>query len=102
MTATATIYENDPAWSERCEPIRVETQEVRYLDMSGDGVPDAVERVQRRAYRNPASGLVDIVEETRRLTYGIGINGNPAGVEERTRVFERDRVAVARRDIPPW
>jgi hypothetical protein len=102
MTATAITYENEPAWSKRCEPVRVETQEVRYLDMSGDGVPDAVERVQRRTYRNPVNRLVDIVEETRRLTYGIGINGRPGGVAERTTVFERNRVAAARRDIPPW
>jgi hypothetical protein len=90
-TSTATTYDDTWAWSVRFEPFRVEAEELRYLDMSGDGLPDAVERVQRRTYRSPTNDAVDVVEETRRLTYGIGINGTPAGSEERTRVFERCR-----------
>jgi len=76
--------------SERSEPIRVETHEVRYLDMSGDGVPDAVERISRNAFRGETSDIVDTVEETRRLEYGIGINGRPNGVTERSTLSVRD------------
>jgi len=90
-TTTATKCNENLAGLVRREPIRVEAEELRYLDLSGDGIPDAVERVQRRTYRSLASDDVDVVEETRRLTYGIGINGMPAGSEERTRVFERCR-----------
>lgn len=72
------------------DPIRVDTHEVRYLDISGCGVPDAVEHVTRRAFRSPGSDVVDTVEECRRLQYGIGVDGKPAGVAEHTSVFVRD------------
>ena len=73
-------------------PSRVDTHEVRYVDMSGDGVPDAVERVTRTLQCGQRGGGVDIVEEFRRLEYGIGVDGQPAGVAERTRIFDREGV----------
>jgi hypothetical protein len=76
--------------TEHSDPIRVDSHEVRYLDMSGDGVPDAVERISRSAFRGDGSDFVDTVEETRRLEYGIGVTGTPAGVAERTTVSVRD------------
>ncbi len=78
------------ARSERCEPVRVNAQEVRYLDMSGDGAPDAVEYVTRSSFRAHASSLINTIEEHRRLEYGIGLDGKPAGVIERTNVFVRE------------
>ena len=85
---TATGTHTDP-WSRRRhrEPLCRETHEVRYLDMSGDGVPDAVEHIDRRSF---GDGRRDTVEVTRRLAYGIDINGKPAGVTECTTVFVRD------------
>ncbi len=76
--------------SARCEPIRSEAHEVRYLDLSGDGVPDAVEHITRSATCSRGSERVDTVQETRRLEYGIGIDGRPTGVAERTVVSELD------------
>lgn len=67
-----------------------ETHEVRYLDLSGDGVPDAVEHIDRRALRRKGSDVVDAVEETRSLAYGIGIDGEPAGVTQVTTVYVPD------------
>jgi hypothetical protein len=68
----------------RVESADGETHEVRYLDLSGDGVPDAVEHIDRRAFRRNGSDVVDAVEETRSLAYGIGIDGEPAGVTQVT------------------
>lgn len=76
--------------SRNSEPVRIETHEVRYLDLSGDGIPDAVEHINRSAHRAPGSSVVDVVDETRRLEYGIGVNGKPAGIRERTTSFVRD------------
>ena len=70
-------------------PVGMETHEVHYLDMSGDGLPDAVEYIDRRLDRR-RDGSLDTVRETRRLSYGIGIDGKPAGVTERTAMFSRD------------
>ena len=86
MNSTATQLRELPSHGERKGPIRLETHEVRYLDMSGEGVPDAVEHIDR-FFRGRDS---DTVEVTRRLAYGIGIDGRPAGVTERTTVFVRD------------
>ena len=71
-------------------PIRVEVHEVRYLDLSGDGVPDTVEHITRHEFRAHRSENENTVEETRRLEYGIGIDGRPAGVTQRVSVFARD------------
>jgi hypothetical protein len=79
--------------SARSHPVRVDVQEVRYLDLSGDGVPDAVEHITRREFRADRRDDGNTVEETRRLEYGIGIDGKPVGVAQRTCVFVRDRAA---------
>ena len=100
MTHTTAIHVD--AESERSAPLRMETHEIRYLDMSGDGLPDAVEYIDRRLFRR-RDGSLNTVEEKRRLSYGIGIDGKPAGVAEREAMFVRDgagrlrRVAVSAR-----
>jgi len=91
MTNTATTYVHEFSRpDERRELAPIETHEIRYRDLTGDGVPDAVERIDRRSFRRRGSDLRDTVEENRRLSYGIGIDGKPAGVVERTTLFIRD------------
>ncbi|HUP73983.1 MAG TPA: hypothetical protein VM282_13165 [Acidimicrobiales bacterium] len=65
---------------------QIESVHVRYLDLTGDGTPDAVERVTRRSIRGRDLGA-ELVEETRRLAFGIGIDGKPTGVREQTGVL---------------
>jgi hypothetical protein len=81
---------------DRSGPIRVETREVRFLDLSGDGVPDAVERITRCARRDPGNRRVEVVEESRQLEYGIGVDGEPAGVVARSLVYRPDRLGRLR------
>ena len=88
--ATATNVYEPSTRGERKGPMRFETHEIRYLDLSGDGVPDAVEHIDRRPFRRTGSDVFDAVEEHRRLSYGIGIDGIPAGVTERMTVYIRD------------
>jgi hypothetical protein len=94
MTHTTAIHVD--AESERSAPLRMETHEIRYLDMSGDGLPDAVEYIDRRLFRR-RDGSLNTVEEKRRLSYGIGIDGKPAGVTERNAMFFRDDAGRLRR-----
>jgi hypothetical protein len=70
-----------------------ETHEVHYLDMSGDGVPDAVEHIHRRRVGRAGSAR-EVVEETRRLAFGIGIDGVPAGIREETVVLALDGESI--------
>ena len=93
MTHTTTIH--DDTELERSAPLRKETHQVRYLDMSGDGLPDAVEYIDRRLFRR-RDGSIKTVEEKRRLSYGIGIDGRPAGVAEREALFVRDNAGRLR------
>jgi hypothetical protein len=72
---------------------RRESHEVHYLDMSGDGVPDAVEHIHRRRLGRAGSAR-EVVEETRRLAFGIGIDGTPTGVREETVVLALDREPI--------
>jgi hypothetical protein len=65
-----------------------ETHEVHYLDTVGDGLPDSVEHVYRRTRRIPGTNR-EVVEETHRLAFGIGIDGKPAGIRERTIVLPK-------------
>ena len=90
ISATMRQAPDSAVFDEVGDPIRLEVHEVRYLDLSGDGVPDAVERVDRTAWRTQGSRFVNRVEETRRLEYGIGVDGRPSGVTEHTTIFERD------------
>ncbi len=87
------LIDDEELWTRSAhgDTIRVDAHEVRYLDLSGDGVPDAVEHITRCEFRAHRDDTVDTVEETRRLEYGIGIDGRPAGSTERTQVFTRDR-----------
>jgi len=95
MTQTTAIH-TEP---ERRAPLRTETHEVHYLDMSGDGLPDAVEYIDRRLFRR-RDGSLNTVKEKRRLSYGIGIDGKPAGVEEREALFVRDNHGRLQRVTP--
>ena len=88
----------------RSEVLR--THEVCFLDLSGGGVPDAVEHITRSASRR-GTVPIDTVEETRRLEYGIGIDGTPSGVSERTTVSvlrpdERSRSRAGRNRVGAW
>jgi hypothetical protein len=87
MTHTTAIHVD--AELERSGPLRMETHEIHYLDLSGDGLPDAVEYIDRRLFRR-RDGSLKTVEEKRRLSYGIGIDGKPAGVTESKATFVRD------------
>jgi hypothetical protein len=98
MTHTTAIHVD--ADSERSTPLPVETHEIRYLDMSGDGLPDAVEYIDRRLFRR-RDGSLNTVEEKRRLSYGIGIDGKPAGVTRREATFVRDGTGRLRRVMVP-
>ena len=101
MTHTAATNVSElPSRAERTEPIRFEMHEVRYLDLSGDGVPDAVEHIDRRPFRRRGSDVFDAVEVHRRLSYGIGIDGIPAGVTERMTVYIRDEAGRLREAVP--
>jgi len=93
MTHTTAIHVD--AELERSALLGMETHEIRYLDMSGDGLPDAVEYIDRRLFRR-RDGSLNTVEEKRRLSYGIGIDGKPAGVDERTTMFVRDNAGRLR------
>ena len=94
MTHTTAIHVD--AELERPAPLPIETHEIRYLDMSGDGLPVAVEYIDRRLFRR-RDGSLNTVEEKRRLSYGIGIDGKPAGVAEREAMFVRDGAGRLRR-----
>ena len=80
MTHTTAIHVD--AELERSAPLRMEAHEIRYLDMSGEGCQGTVEYIDRRLFRG-RDGSVNSVEEKRRISYGIGIDGKPAGVAER-------------------
>jgi hypothetical protein len=56
----------DDAWSHR---------ETRYLDLDGDGVPDAVETVERVVVGDRRAGRSRVVHELRTLSAGIGVDG---------------------------
>ena len=96
MTHTTAIHVD--AEPEHSAPPRMETHEVRYLDMSGDGLPDAVEYIDRRLLRR-RDGSLNAVEVKRRLSYGIGIDGKPAGVVERKAKFVRDNAGRMRQVV---
>jgi hypothetical protein len=61
--------------------------EVKYLDLDGDGVPDAVVTREVHSHDVTGDGHVDIVDSTTTIASGIGIDGVPSSVETRSEVF---------------
>jgi hypothetical protein len=57
------------------EVIEVET---KYLDLDGDGVPDAVETVEVIAVDSTGDGATDTFEVVDEVASDIGIDGAPA------------------------
>ena len=53
-------------------------RETRYLDLDGDGVPDAVEVIETVANRGESSGGTADVQVVRTVAVGIGDDGTPA------------------------
>jgi hypothetical protein len=51
--------------------------ETRYLDLDGDGVPDAVETIETFAVREAGNGKVSVLYESRTVAADIGIDGVP-------------------------
>jgi hypothetical protein len=71
------------------EPVAVDPGEpgtTEYLDLDGDGVPDAIETTRTRTGESPSGAAV--VEEIRELDSDIGLDGVP------TTVTVTDTVAV--------
>jgi hypothetical protein len=69
-----------------------ETEEdVRYLDLDHDGVPDAVQRSHTVALDLNGDGLGDVVDAVRETDRAIGIDGEPRSSEVRHRIAFRHR-----------
>ena len=58
--------------------------EVVYLDLDGDGVPDAVMTRAIRSHDVARDGRADIVDSTTTIASGIGVDGVPRSVETRS------------------
>ena len=64
-----------------------DSMEVVYLDLDGDGVPDAVQTYQLRSRDVTVDGCSDVMEATTTIESGIGIDGVAASTETRSRTF---------------
>jgi len=53
----------------------------KYLDLDGDGVPDAVQTTEGIGYDVTGDGAPDVVEIVEETAAGIGIDGVPEHVE---------------------
>jgi hypothetical protein len=51
-----------------------------YLDLDGDGVPDAVRTRQTMVYDTSRDGCIDLVETLEELATGIDITGVPRAI----------------------
>ena len=56
-------------------------EELRYLDLDGDGVPDAVETTRITEIDVDGDGTPDIIEVSRERDVAIDDDGHPAAVE---------------------
>lgn len=76
-----------------------ETHTTRYLDLDGDGVPDAVETIELVTLDRTGDGRTDVVAVVEELASGIGIEGVPrrlAVVDEATLALQHtDEVSGA-------
>jgi hypothetical protein len=57
-----------------------ERQDVRYLDLDGDGLPDAVLTVETFSVDVPGDHAPRPIERIEILEFGIGIDGSPKRV----------------------
>lgn len=62
------------------------TENVRFADLSGDGVPDAVITIERRAFDLTERGELSVIEEVTYVVSGIGIDGSPTDEYSRFRL----------------
>ena len=58
-------------------PALASAVETEYLDLDGDGVPDAVRTTRTVGFDSTHDGRIDIVETTEELASGIDIAGMP-------------------------
>ena len=58
-------------------PVEAAAIEMEYLDLDGDGVPDAVRTTRTVIVDHVHQGGVDLVEVTEELASGIGVDGVP-------------------------
>jgi hypothetical protein len=63
------------------DPMVVGPTETSYLDLSGDGIPDAVETTQTAAFDVTGDGIPDVVRVTTEIATEIGVDGVPRRVE---------------------
>jgi hypothetical protein len=69
--------------------------ETRYLDLDGDGVPDAVETTDRAVIHVDGRGVADIVQETDEVDAEIDDDGVPHTVQVTERLaFATDGTAA--------
>lgn len=78
-----------------------EPGQMRYLDLDGDGVPDAVQRTLVTVLHRTSEGLADVVRVVEELEADIGDDGAPGVVQvtERLEVddgFRRGAELIAR------
>jgi hypothetical protein len=52
-----------------------------YLDLDGDGVPDAVQMVERVSIDASGDGHADVIELRQEIARGIGVDGIPEAVD---------------------
>ena len=69
-------------------------QATRYLDLDGDGVPDAVEMIEVVSVDRTGDGTTDEVAVVEELASGIGIEGVPR------RLTVVDEMTIALEDRP--
>jgi hypothetical protein len=55
--------------------------ETRYLDLDGDGVPDAVQIIETVSVDATGDGHPDFVELVEELVTDIGVDGKPGAVD---------------------
>ena len=53
---------------------------VEYLDLDGDGVPDAVRTTWTRSFDMAPDGRTGLTETVERLAWGIDVDGLPEGI----------------------
>jgi hypothetical protein len=63
-----------------------DANELHYADLSGDGLPDAVITIERRALDLTKHGDLPVLEEVTRVASGIGIDGLPTDEYARMRL----------------
>jgi len=55
-------------------------EDVEYLDLDGDGVPDAVRTTCTRTFDMSHDGSAELIETVEELAWGIEVDGLPEGI----------------------